>query len=469
MALAKGSVGPLVLLVVPVLIEQTLALGVGFTDKWLAGNVLIGAETLAAAGLVTYCVGFLPSLFAIPAVGATALVARAIGGGDPRAAWQAAAGSFAVGGVIAALVMAAGWWIGVDGVTHLGLPPGSSALAGRYLGIMVPAVPAIMIVNVGVAVLRGAGSMTTGLVAMTVVNAVNVVISGCLAAGLMGFPRLGWDGLAWGTAAGWWCGACVVIVSLFSPMQSISPSMSADAGRRVIRRVLAIGGPAGLDAILNAGLQLAFLGIVNRLGDVDAAAHALAITIESLAFLPGSAFQVAASTLCGQFLGAGDMTRARRSVFLAAFACMALMGLIAVIFFWQADRLAGWFVGGLERQPEVASRAAALVRIVAFAQPFLAMLMVFSGALRGAGRTRLPLVVNLAGLVVVRLPLALFLTASVVSLPGFRVELSGPGLGVVGAWLAMAADLGTRGVAMMAVFVASTGRRDSSGLHRADR
>lgn len=470
--MAKGSLGPLALLVGPVLIEQTLALGVGFTDKWLAGNVLVGAEALAAAGLVTYCVGFLPSLFAIPAVAATALVARAVGGGDPRSASRAAGASFLVGGLITILVMALGLWLGAEGVAGLGLPAGSSALAARYLRIVLPAVPAIMIVHVGVAVLRGAGAMTTGLISMSVVNAVNVSASGCLAAGLLGCPRMGWDGLAWGTAAGWWCGAIVVILSLAGPPPAIRPSIRAGRERSALGRVAAIGGPAGIDAILNAALQLAFLGIVNRLGDVDAAAHALAITIESLAFLPGSAFQVAAATLCGQFLGAGDVVRARRSVFLAALACMSLMGAIAVLFYGQADSLAGWFVGGARRQPEVAARAASLVRIVAFAQPFLAMLMVFSGALRGAGRTRLPLVVNLVGLVAVRLPLALWLTSSAIPLPGVRIEIIGPGLGIVGAWLAMAADLGTRGIGMMAAFGVSVGRGgpvSASGPRPVDR
>jgi putative MATE family efflux protein len=455
-------------LVGPVLVEQTLALGVGFTDKWLAGNLLVGAEVLAAAGLVTYCVGFLPSLFAIPAVAATALVARAVGGGDPRSAAHAAGASFVVGGLISLAVMAVGAWLGTAGVGHLGLPPGSSALAARYLGIMLPAIPAIMIVHVGVAVLRGAGAMTTGLVSMSVVNAVNVAVSAILTAGLLGCPRMGWDGLAWGTAAGWWCGAVVVLWSLAGRRRAMRPSIGFSVNRAVIRRVMAIGGPAGLDALLNALLQLVFLGIVNRLGDVDAAAHALAITIESLAFLPGSAFQVAAATLCGQFLGAGDLLRARRSVFLAAAACMILMGAVAVLFYFQADRLAGWFVGGEQRQPEIAGRAASLVRIVAFAQPFLAMLMVFSGGLRGAGRTRLTLAVNLVGLVAVRLPLAFWLTSGAMPSPG--AWLSGPGLGVVGAWLAMAADLGTRGIGMLTAFSLGVGERwHASGLPRVAR
>ena len=54
-----GTVRPVLRLVWPVLLEQVLGLSVGFTDKWLADNLLEGAEYLAAAGLVAYCLGFL--------------------------------------------------------------------------------------------------------------------------------------------------------------------------------------------------------------------------------------------------------------------------------------------------------------------------------------------------------------------------------------------------------------------------
>jgi Na+-driven multidrug efflux pump len=222
--------------------------------------------------------------------------------------------------------------------------------------------------------------------------------------------------------------------------------------RAWIGRILHVGIPAGVDSVANAACHLGFLSIVNRLGDVAAAAHSVAITIESLAFLPGSAFMVAAGTMAGQFLGAGDERRARRSVWQAALACLGLMSAAGAVFLAAADPLAGWFVGGVSRQPDVASLTARLVRIVAFAQPPLALLMVLSGGLRGAGATRLPLAVNFLGLILVRLPLAVLLSRPEVPLPGGLAAVPGLGLGVVGAWYAMAADLTVRGLAMLVIF-----------------
>ena len=444
---------PLARLVLPVLLEQVLALSVGFVDKWLAGNLFSGAEPLAAVGLVAYCLAFMPVLFAMPAVAATALVARHVGGGDLPGARQALTQCFVVA-VVPVVVMATAaaiWGQGLLGL--LGLPPESSLLAERYLAIVLPALPAMMVIAVGVAGLRGAGDMVAGLVSMSVVNVVNAGASFALGVGLGGLPRLGWEGLAWGTFAGYWCGAACVVLLLARNARGLRPR-GGDWWPLAAwqRRIARIGLPAGVDAAANAVCHLTFLSIVNRLGNVDAAAHAVAVTIESLAFLPGSAFQVAAATLAGQYLGARDERRARGSVWLAAVAAAVLMGLAGAVFFRFADPLAGWFVGGADGQAAVARLAATLVRIVAFAQPPLALLMVLSGGLRGGGATRPPLLVNLFGLAAIRLPLAIFLAWPEIILPAGLGTVAGCGMGARGAWLAMAVDLSIRGLAMLAIF-----------------
>jgi len=448
-----GTVRPVARLVLPVLAEQFLGLSVGFVDKWLAGNLFAEAGPLAAVGLVAYCLAFMPVLFVVPAAAATALVSRHVGAGDVPGARRALAQCFVVAtlAVVAMLLLAA--VVGRHLVTALGLPPESSRLAAGYLGIVLPALPAMMVIQIGVAGLRGAGHMVAGLVAMTVVNLVNAVASFALATGLWGLPRLGWEGLAWGTFAGYLCGAACVGFLLATDTGGLRP-LPGDwrPNREWLRRITRVGVPAGADAAGNAVCHLTFLSIVNRLGDLNAAAHAVAVTIESLAFLPGSAFQVAAATLAGQFLGGRDERRARASVGQAAAACCCLMTAAGAGFYLWADPLAAWFVGGSDAQPGVASLAAALVRIVAFAQPPLALLMVLSGGLRGAGATRPPMLVNLVGLVVIRLPLAAILAWPSISLPAGLGVIEGFGMAARGAWLAMAIDLSARGLAMLVIF-----------------
>jgi putative MATE family efflux protein len=303
----------------------------------------------------------------------------------------------------------------------------------------------MMVEQVGVAVLRGAGDTVTGLVAMTFQNVVNIVVAFVLVRGAGPIPALGWHGLAYGAAAGYVSTATIIFLRLIIgryglrfQLRLLKPDLD------LIRRLLRIGIPGGIDIMSIAGCQFWFLSIVNRLGNMAAAAHGVAITIESLSYLPGAAFQVAATTLVGQNLGAGDERRAVRSVATAAAAALGIMSVSAVAFYLGADWLAVQFVG--RDQPQIAASAAMLVRIVAFGQPPLAILMVVNGALRGAGDTRWTLVTTCIGFLLVRIPLAYWLAWDQFHLQLFGADLTfrGLGLGVRGAWYAMVIDLVVR-------------------------
>jgi MATE family, multidrug efflux pump len=200
--------------------------------------------------------------------------------------------------------------------------------------------------------------------------------------------------------------------------------------------------PGGFDILSLIACQLWFVQIINALGNLPAAAHGIALRVESLSFMPGAAFQIAAATMVGQALGAGTSRRASHAVHVAIRTTMVLMCAIGVVLYFRADWMASFFVR--DDQAGIAEEAAALVRIVAFAQPPLAVLMVLTGALRGAGDTRGPLVITFIGFLAVRIPLAVILSWSAITLPGLGSEVELFDLGVRGAWYAMAIDLYVR-------------------------
>ena len=171
--------------------------------------------------------------------------------------------------------------------------------------------------------------------------------------------------------------------------------------------------------------------MINRLGPTATAAHGVAIRCEALAFLTITAFSVAASTLTGQYLGAGRPDQAARAGRAAwALGVVVLVGLGGVLYL-EAESLFALFLGG--RQPHVAAMGVPVLRIVAFAMPALATITVLNGALRGAGDTRWPWLFVAVGYFAVRLPLTYVLTGSEAS--------GGFGWGLQGAWIAMFVDL----------------------------
>jgi putative MATE family efflux protein len=423
-------------LALPVLVEQLLNMLVGLVDTWLTGNYLEGDACVAAIGLMAYVLWLLPCMFSTISIGATALTARFVGAGDRMMAVRVANQALLVGVIAAVAGTALMYFFGQQFIGLMQLKGAAALLAGRYLAILVPVIPAMMIQQVGVACLRGAGDTVTGFVAMTIVNLVNIGTSASLMLGVGPLPKLGWDGLAIGTACGHVVGALIILVVFIRGRAGLKWRFSLLAyDASLVRRLLRVGLPGGADVTSVLFCHLWYVSIINAIGTEAAAAHGIGVRIESLSYLPGAAFAVAATTLAGQFLGAGDHRRAVKSVLMALLAGGGIMTMAAVCFFSAADSLARFFLGA--HSVTTVNLAADLLRIVAFATPGLAVAMIFTGALRGAGDTRWPLAVTLFGFLGIRIPLAYYLAWDTIYVPVLDMTLHGLGGGVVAAWYAM--------------------------------
>jgi putative MATE family efflux protein len=441
---SSGTLRPLVRLVWPVLAEQLLVMLVGFSDTILAGHYLLPAH-LAAMTLISYMIWFLTNLFSFVAIGAVAMTARFVGAQDWAQANRVVNQSFLLGAMLAAGFTTVGLLMGGRLAAVLQLDGESAALATRYLYCLIAVMPLMMLESVGNGCLRGAGDMITGLLTMIVVNVVNIAVSWSLLLGLGPLPEMGWDGLAIGTACGHAVGGLIPLSRLLRGRAGLRIQRSLlKPDRDLMRRILRIGVPGGVDTLSVTSCQLVFLSMVDRLGTVAAAAHGVAIRVESLAYLPGYAFQLAAATLAGQFLGARDYHRANRSVLVACATSGVLMIGVSLSFFFFPNPLVDLFLG--PNQDDVAAVAPRLLQIIAVALPTLALTQVLTGALRGAGDTRWPLVFTFIGFLIVRLPMTWLLTQEW-------------NWGIQGAWYAMAADIIVRCALITARFLTGGWKR----------
>lgn len=439
-----GVMRPMLFLAMPILLEQILTTLVGFVDVWLTGNFITGEAPMAAIGLMAYALWLLPNMFATVAIGCTSLVSRFVGGGKLRLASRVVNQAILCGSILAAIAFALAWFFSERFVSLMNLRGDAGEYAVTYLACITPIIPAIMVERVGIAALRGAGDTVSGFVAMSVVNVVNLCLSAALVTGWGPFPELGWQGLAIGTAVGHAVGGMIILSVLCRGRFGLRLRLRwLRPHRAIIFRLLRIGIPGGADVLTINGCHLWFLGIVNDLGTLAAASHSLAIRIESIAYLPGGAFQVAATTMAGQFLGAGDRRRAMRGVMANVVFGGSIMSLMGLLFFFCAGGLTHFFAG--PGNPTLAAATSPLLQLAAFAMPSLAATMILSGALRGAGDTRWPFLFTMIGMLGVRIPLALLLAPEQTTLPMVGT-INGWGLGVVGAWYAMLGDIGLRSV-----------------------
>jgi putative MATE family efflux protein len=449
---SSGTLRPLLRLALPVLAEELLNLLVGYTDWWLTGNYLEGAAYQAAMGLLAYLLWLAPSLFAAVAIGATALVARKVGAGDAMSARRVAHQALLVGSVIALIATLAATYGGLPFIRLLKLPDEATPLAWEYLRWVLPAIPAIMLEQVAIAILRGAGDTVTGLMAKVVVNIVNTTLSAVLLTGALGFPQLGWIGLAIGTSVGHIVGALILVTVLVrgrAGMQWRLSELTWDGP--LTRHMLKIGIPGGMDVLAVLGCHLTYVSIINTLGTDSAAAHGLGVELEALAYAPASSFAVAAATMTGQLLGANQLSRARRMVLWAILVGVVFMSTMGALFHQYGGSLANVFVG--ESSPRTAALTTDYLKIVSFSMPFLAITMVLTGVLRGAGDTLCSLAVTFTGLALIRVPGAAWLAWSEFTVPGTTWTIDGWDWGVHGAWWAMVFDVSLRSSLLLIRFV----------------
>jgi putative MATE family efflux protein len=269
---------------------------------------------------------------------------------------------------------------------------------------------------------------------MFFVNIVNIVVAYGFIYGIGPLPEMGVAGSAMGAAAGRGVGGLLVLALLLRGRGGLRLKLSGLLPDMLqIKRIANIGIPAGAEQLLMRFGMTAYVTTVAALGTKAYAAHQLALQGESIAFMPGFGFAIAATTMVGQGLGAGRPEQARADGYLAQRMAVLFMSAMGVIFFVFAAPILDLFIN----DPEVVQLGVWPLRLVAFSQPALATSMVLSGGLRGAGDTRATMVITSGGLWLIRLPLAMLLT--------------GP-LGLLGAWIAMSLDLQIRGAAIFLRF-----------------
>jgi putative MATE family efflux protein len=432
----------------PVLAQQLLILLVALSDQFLAGHFQPGdprqhVAYQSAQTTAVYLGWMINSYGILVSVGSTALVARFVGGRDRASAMHATSQSILLA-VVLGLVGTAAGLAGLRGLVWLLELRGPAAdFAVAYLRPMFLLLTFQIVETAGIACLVGAGDTRTGLWVLGGVAVVNLPLAWGFFHGFGPLAPLGFAGIGWGTAISHVLGGLVVLTVLARGRAGLGLRLrQLLPDRDLLRRLLRIGVPAGIDSLSAVLCQLWFLSIVNRLSEAASGAHGIALRLEALGYLSGNAFGTAAMALVGQNLGAGRPDRAAQSGWTAFGLGCLVMCTMGVIFFTLAPQMFGLFCPYPEQRP-VIEEGVPVLRLVAFAMPAVACTFIFTAALRGAGDTRVPLLFTWIGFLGVRIPLAYVLALDGLDLDVLGV-VPGWGLGLFGAWLAMVADLVVR-------------------------
>ncbi len=409
-------------LALPAILHSLLQTLVFVVDRIMLGRH--GEASLAAMQLGGAMEWSVWSVFAAFEVGTIARVGRHVGAKQPALARRAALISLALAaGIGGALAAATPLLLAVLPRVATSVSPAAMAEAQRYLSVTMTASPVVFVSMIAVATLQAGGDTRTPLAIGVFANVVHIVVNWVL------IPVLGARGAGISTAVTFALEAILALAALASTKRPVSlRGPRADGPVRTETRELArIGVPAFFERVLYHVGYVGYVLLIARLGDASMAANQSLISVESICFLSGDGFGIAAAALVAQKLGAERPDEARRAAWIAArYSVVALttFGLVA----WA---LRDAILPAFSHDPQVIAIGRGVFPVLALAQPFMGCAIVLAQAMRGAGRTREALIVSIAGAVIVRL------TATY----AFGIAL---GLGLVGVWLGSTVDWVTR-------------------------
>lgn len=413
----------IVSLSIPSILAQISATVMFFIDASMVGH--LGAKASAAIGLVETTGWLMGGLGSAANMGFSVQVAHFIGANDMEAARR----------VLRQSIVCCMIWALVISITALCISPylpywlgGNEEIAhdaSLYFAIFGFSGIFFQMEGLAGSMLKCSGNMkipsmlNIGMCVMDVVF--NYIFIYILGMGVMG--------AAVGTGLAMLVTACAMMYFLIVKSKMLSlvgrPG-SFKPKEDTIRTAVKIGAPMGLQHLLMGGAYIVSTMIVAPLGTIAMAAHSLAITVESLCYMPGYGIAEAATTLVGQGIGAGQrlLTRsfARMSVALGI-GVMTLMGVLMWIFAPELMAL-------MSPVEEVIALGTRVLRIEAWAEPMFAAAIVCNGVFIGAGDTIIPAIMSLGSMWAVRLTLAATLA---------------PKFGLKGVWTAMAIELLFRG------------------------
>ncbi len=417
------------------LLEQVMAFLVGTIDMLLAARLkpealaVAANDALGVAGYVGWLMGL---MMGAVGVGASALVARAIGGRHKRLA-NAALGQAILLAIIVGCAIGLALFVLAGGIMQVSSVRGMAhGLGEMYLRIISLAAPMSALLFVGGACLRAAGDTRTPFLVVVLVNIVNIAASLLFVYGPDPIGGHGVAGIAAGTAVAWSVGAVLIAGVLFRGKRLIRLRPARlrphwNTARRIIR-VSAPQLAEGLGIWGGNFLVIIMIGQLNLTGGLQGT-HMWAVRIESASFLPGLALAGAASILVGQYLGANNPAMAKRSAVYCCCVAVVAMSLTGLVFITMGDKLVA-LLTPVPLHQEIAPR---LLWVCGWVQPFFAMSIVLSHAIKGAGDTRSTMVIGYLSLFMVRLPLVYLL--------GMHLEL-----GLVGVWYGLCGEMVVRGL-----------------------
>lgn len=430
-----GELRPMLGLAVPVVLAEMGWFAMSVVDTIMVGP--LGPSAIAAVGtggilFMTLMVFGFGTLLALDT-----FVSQSYGAGriDDCHRWLFAGLQLAAVLTVVLMVVA---HIGVWNLAAFGFHPELLPDLEAYTEWLVWSAPPLFAYVVCRRYLQAMNMVRPVMIALVAANLMNVFVNWVLIYGNLGAPALGVVGAAWATVAS----RLVLAVSLFLVIvyqERQRPSGLHDVpfqwdGRRVWQ-LFRLGWPAAMQITMEVGVFAAASALAGRIAPLAAAANQVVLNIAGFIFMIPFGLGSAAAVRVGQAVGRRDAAGMRRAGWTALGIASTVMVSSAILFFTIPEQLIRIY----SSDPSVIEVGVVLLFICSVFQLFDGLQTVTTGALRGLGDTRTPMLMNLVGHWAIGLPVGYALCFSY-------------GWGVAGLWTGLSIGLILIGAALLIVW-----------------
>ena len=448
------------ILSLPILLQQLMAACVGLVDKIFAGHLpaKVVVPAMDGIGVGTYVGWFTGIALAGLGVGGQAIIARAMGSGNKKDAYDALGASVTLGVVWGALVGVIMWLLAAPLCAISGLTPEASAHCTTYVTVIAWSMPFCGVMTVGGLCLHGAGETAKPSWISIGINVINLVASWMLSGVVIRYGEhtlpaplsinpetWGVWGIAAGTSLSYIAGGIATVWVMAAGVKDLRlEKHTLKPTRKIMWRIARLGIPNFFEGLAMWSASLFLMGFI---GDIARGAtgleprqgligaHMITVQWEAFSFLPGFAMGTAAGALAGQYLGARNPQMARKAIWACTFIGMILMGSMGIIFITQGRVLASIISDQAVHLEEVPK----LLLACGVVQVFFALCMTVRQGLRGVGDVKWILGITVGSIYLLRLPLAWALGVWM-------------GYGLAGIWWGLSIEMAVRGLLFLARF-----------------
>jgi putative MATE family efflux protein len=361
----------------------------------------LGQNAIATVGLTESVITIVYSVAMGLSTAATAIVARRIGEKDPEAAAHAGAQALVISLAVTVVFSLAGMIFAGDILRFMGAADDVVRDGAVFTRIMFGGSLSIILLFLINGIFRGAGDAAMAMKSLWIASILNIVLCPVL------IHFYGLKGAAIATVIGRSAGVLYQCYHLFAGsgiLRFYRRHFSFDGP--LIKSVLTIAWPATFQFIIASGSWIVLARLVAETGGTTASAgYQIAMRNVVFFILPAWGLSNAAATLVGQNLGAREPERAVQSVWLTARYNATFMAFVMLLFVFCADAIIRIFT----HDEAVIAYGARALRIVGTGYIFYGIGMVMTQALNGAGDTRTPTFINLAGFWLFQVPFAYLL------------------------------------------------------------